>query len=92
MQRVGAVAWLAGDVTAQRRRTDSGADDRLRELLGTDPPAAVDALDPAVRDRLADIIATARARQSSALLEAFDATLKHVPFPARKLVKKVLLG
>ena len=41
---------------------------------------------------MADIVAAAKARQSASLLEAFDATLKHVPFPARKIVKKVLLG
>jgi hypothetical protein len=61
-------------------------------MLGTDPPASVAALDPAVRDRLADIVAAAKARQAADLAQAFDATLKHVPFPARKLVKKVLLG
>ena len=35
---------------------------------------------------------SARRHQSASLSESFDATLKHVPFPARKLVKKVLLG
>jgi hypothetical protein len=78
-----------GDAVTSKR---GGADNRLRDLLGDDPPASVAALDPSVRNRLADTIAAAKQRQTESLSEAFDATLKHVPFPARKLVKKVLLG
>lgn len=79
-------------MSSQRRGNESATDNRLRDVLGDDPPTSVAALDPKVRDQLADIVEAAKARQSASLLEAFDATLRHVPFPARKLVKKVLLG
>jgi hypothetical protein len=87
---------LAEGVSSQRRSGassgGSAGTDRLRAVLGDDPPASVAALDPKVVDQLAAVVEAAKARQSVSLLEAFDATLKHVPFPARKLVKKVLLG
>ena len=67
-------------------------DDRLRELLRAEPPAAVLALPEASRVELADLLADARRRQAKTLEEAFTATLKHVPFPVRGIVKKVLLG
>jgi hypothetical protein len=67
-------------------------DQQLRELLGTDPPASVAALDPAARADLAAVIAAARERQSDSLEKAFVATLRHVPFPVRGIVRKVLLG
>ncbi|SHG06108.1 hypothetical protein SAMN05443575_1260 [Jatrophihabitans endophyticus] len=70
----------------------SAADVRLRELLGGDPPEAVSALPEADRTALADLVADARRRQAQSLEESFDATLKHVPFPVRRIVKKVLLG
>jgi hypothetical protein len=68
------------------------SDDELRALLGADPPDSVLALDPATRTALAEILRDARARQTRALEESFTATLKHVPFPVRGVVKKVLLG
>ena len=96
MRARGRHAWLGKAVSSQhsasRTTSGTGADDRLRDVLGDDPPASVAALRQEVRDQLADIVAAAKARQSASLLEAFDATLKHVPFPARKIVKKVLLG
>jgi hypothetical protein len=67
-------------------------DGRLRELLGAQPPKSVSALPEAAREDLAAIISEAKQRQRASLAESFDATLKNVPFPARKLVKKVLLG
>jgi len=67
-------------------------DDDLRALLGADPPASVDALPPDERGELADILREAKQRQARTLEAAFVATLKHVPFPVRGLVKKVLLG
>jgi hypothetical protein len=70
----------------------SDAEQRLRGLLGGPLPASVAALDEAALTELADIVADARRRQAASLREAFDATLKHVPFPARGIVKKVLLG
>jgi hypothetical protein len=67
-------------------------DDRLRELLGADPPPAIAALAAPVRSELADVIAEARHRQAQSLDEAFAAALKHLPFPARGVVKRVLFG
>jgi hypothetical protein len=68
----------------------STPDPALTRWLPT-PPAAVTALAPAAQARLAEIIADARAKQGSDLAAAFEATLKHVPFPIRGLVKKTLL-
>lgn len=70
----------------------SESDERLRELLRADPPPAVLALPEADRAELAELIADARRRQAKTLEEAFTATLKHVPFPVRGIVKKVLVG
>jgi hypothetical protein len=67
-------------------------DQTLRTLLGADPPQSVLALDDAARTELAEVIVAARRQQSHSLAEAFDATLKHVPFPVRAIVKRVLGG
>lgn len=67
-------------------------DDRLRTLLDSEPPASVLALDDQARAALADLLDDSRRRQRKSLEEAFTATLKHVPFPVRGIVKKVLLG
>jgi hypothetical protein len=68
----------------------SEADRDLRTLLGADPPASVQALDEATRADLASVIAQARKRQVMDLKAAYTATLKHVPFPVRGIVKRVL--
>jgi hypothetical protein len=68
------------------------AHDDLQDLLGADPPASIAALSPAVRGELADVLREAEQRQERALEDAFVATLKHVPFPVRGIVKKVLMG
>lgn len=67
-------------------------DQQLRELLGAEPPASVLALSPAERAELAALLADSRRRQGVSLEQSFAATLKHVPFPVRGIVKKVLLG
>ncbi|MBN9619025.1 MAG: hypothetical protein J0H43_04760 [Actinobacteria bacterium] len=67
-------------------------DQRLRDLLGAEPPASVLALGTDERARLAELLADSRRRQGASLEESFAATLKHVPFPIRGIVKKVLLG
>ena len=69
----------------------SDVDARLRALLAGDPPASVTALDEAHRAALADLLTTSRKRQADSLEAAFADTLKYVPFPLRKLVRKVLL-
>jgi hypothetical protein len=67
-------------------------DERLRELLGAEPPESVTALDVEARGALADLLEDSRRRQTRSLEDAFTAALKQVPFPVRGIVKKVLLG
>jgi hypothetical protein len=68
------------------------ADERLRALLGGPAPTSVLALDDDARAALADLLEDSRRRQSRSLDESFAATLKHVPFPVRGIVRKMLLG
>jgi hypothetical protein len=70
----------------------SDPDERLRNLLGGDPPPSVAELDPSARAALADLLEDSRQRQARILQDAFTAALKHVPFPVRGIAKKVLLG
>jgi hypothetical protein len=67
-------------------------DERLRELLGAEPPGSVTALDVGARSALAELLEDSRRRQTQSLEDAFTAALKQVPFPVRGIVKKVLLG
>jgi hypothetical protein len=64
----------------------------LAELLGCPPPAGVAALGPNELAVLARVIADARHQQACDLAASFETTLKHVPFPLRVLVRKVLVG
>ena len=64
--------------------------ERLRTLLGVEPPAGVLALQDADLDALADVLAESRRAQARSLHQAFDSTLKHVPLPVRAIVKRVL--
>lgn len=64
----------------------------LDEVLGAAPPPAVDALAEPDRARLVDVIRDARRRQAADLEASFHATLKHIPFPLRGIVKKALVG
>jgi hypothetical protein len=41
---------------------------------------------------LADVVELALARQRSQLAASFEAMLRHVPFPLRPVVRKVLFG
>lgn len=63
----------------------------LRALLAEDPPESVCSLPPDVQQRLADAITDTRRRQSADLQRSFEATLRHVPFALRGIVKKVVL-
>jgi hypothetical protein len=67
-------------------------EDGLAKLLGDAPPAGVAALPLADRRSLADVISTARRKQSEDLAASFEATLKYVPFPLRPVVKRALFG
>lgn len=62
----------------------------LAALLGAAPPDSVDGLPEAAQAELAELITTARRRQTADLARAFDAALTHIPFPLRGLVRKVL--
>ena len=64
----------------------------LRDLLGGDPPASVQAFDEHARAALVAVLVDARDRQAQAIDEALAATMRHVPFPVRGIVKKVLFG
>ncbi len=68
------------------------SDDGLAEALGAAPPAGVAALPAADRRALAEVIESALQKQADDLAASFDATLKHIPFPLRGVVKKVLIG
>ncbi|HZC70515.1 MAG TPA: hypothetical protein VE442_07475 [Jatrophihabitans sp.] len=65
---------------------------QLQDLLGAEPPASVRALDADAQAALASVVADARQRQSRALEDALAAAMRHVPFPVRGIVKKVLFG
>ncbi|WP_375487419.1 hypothetical protein [uncultured Jatrophihabitans sp.] len=65
---------------------------RLRALLADEPPATVLALPDPSLTALADLLEESRRRQEADMGRAFNAALKHVPFPVRGIVKKVLLG
>ena len=72
--------------------TTSDAAGRLRTLLDAEPPATVLALPETSLADLAELLEDSRRRQADSLEQAFTATLKHVPFPIRGIVKKVLMG
>ena len=64
----------------------------LEQLLGAAPPPGVADLPAADQDRLVEVIRAARRKQAADLEASFHATLKHIPFPLRGVVKKALLG
>lgn len=64
----------------------------LGDVLGTEPPAGVAALPAEAQARLAALIEAARTQQERELRAAFEATIKHVPFPVRPLARKLLFG
>ena len=64
----------------------------LEQLLGAAPPDGVAALSETDRERLVIVIQAARRKQAADLEASFHATLKHIPFPLRGIVKKALLG
>ncbi len=68
------------------------ADQRLHDLLGGPPPPGIAALPDDVRADLAEVLHEARRRQALSLAESFDAALRHVPFPVRGIVRRIVLG
>lgn len=66
--------------------------DSLEQLLRVELPPGIAALPEADRAQLAAVVTAARRRQAEDLAASFHATLKHVPFPLRGVIKKVLIG
>ncbi len=66
--------------------------DRLREVLGAEPPLAVRELSDEAQAELAALVTAARAKQAADLEQSFAGVLKHVPFPVRPIVRKMLRG
>lgn len=66
--------------------------DQVRDALRTEPPAGIAALPDETLVDLAGLVRNARRSQAEQLAAAFEATLKHVPFPVRGIVRKVLVG
>jgi hypothetical protein len=64
----------------------------LADVLGAEPPAAIAALPEADQRALVAVIEAALTRQSADLAESFSRTLRHIPFPLRGVVRKVLVG
>ena len=71
---------------------EQSVDEQLRSLLRADPPPSILALPERSRADLARVIADARRRQAADVGASYDAALRHVPAPVRRLVKKVLSG
>jgi hypothetical protein len=65
--------------------------DSLEQVLRAPLPPGIAALPEADRAQLAAVVAAARRRQTEDLAASFHATLKHVPFPLRAVIKKVLM-
>ncbi len=64
----------------------------LRDALGDEPPAGIGALSD---DELADLVAAlgaAHAEQSAALDDAIGHTLRFLPWPLNRIVKRILVG
>ena len=71
---------------------EKSAEEQLRAVLRTEPPPSILALPEQSRAELARVITDARRRQAKELAASYDAALRHVPAPVRRLVKKVLSG
>lgn len=67
-------------------------DPQLLAALGAQPPAGVAELSEDAQRQLAELIMAARRAQADELDAAFDAVLKHVPFPFRALARRMLRG
>jgi hypothetical protein len=65
---------------------------QLNDALRTEPPSGIAALPDETLADLAGLVRDARRKQAEQLNAAFEATLKHVPFPVRGIVRKVLIG
>lgn len=64
--------------------------DQLTHVLGSSPPVGTARVDDATVARLVEAVRDARQQQAEALVAAVDEALRHVPFPLRGVVRKVL--
>jgi|GEM_PF-6977573 len=64
--------------------------DNLAEMLGSRPPASIEALPDDQRQTLADTLRRARRAQAAALATAGDESLRYVPAPLRGAVRKAV--
>lgn len=62
---------------------------RLQALLD-EPPPALDGLDDQALGQLADLIAHARTAQQTALRQALEGALRHIPAILRGTVRRML--
>lgn len=71
---------------------DTSGKRSLNDWLGDEPAArrATDALDSADRERLLALAEQAHRKQTATLIEATEASLKHVPALLRPAVRKLL--
>jgi hypothetical protein len=65
---------------------------RVRDELGEPLPAALGELSADELDDLASALADARRTQSRALDGAIDNALRHLPWPIRIVVRRILFG
>ena len=72
------------------RRTKAA--EELEELLGASVPPGIAGLPAASVSALGEAVEAARHRQGRDMAIAFDGALKHVPWPLRGVVRKVVGG
>ena len=63
----------------------------LAAVLGTDPPAGLADVDPAVVRRRAAAISTESTRQEQAIEQSVDDALRLVPRPFRGIVRRLIV-
>lgn len=66
------------------------ADTNLAEVLRNKPPASLKAVNSDDVQHLADAITAALERQQIAMATAEDQALRHVPWPLRKTLRRII--
>ena len=66
------------------------ADVELAGVLGAKPPASLKAVNADDIQHLADAITAALERQQIAMATAEDQALRHVPWPLRKTLRRII--
>ncbi|CAN5495081.1 hypothetical protein BH23ACT9_BH23ACT9_04470 [soil metagenome] len=68
----------------------SDALSELARVLGAEPPASLDTLDPGVLSHLTEAVLAESRRQEQALGAAVDNALRLIPRPLRGVVKRLI--